>query len=62
MWIFEPPQKTVYPPIDAWPGNERWFDNRCSPMNSEFTIHQTLAPAAAIFRLRCAPFDTLRRQ
>jgi hypothetical protein len=30
----------VHPAIDAWPGNERWFDNRCSPMNSEFTIHQ----------------------
>jgi hypothetical protein len=47
--------KTVYPPIDAWPGNERWFENRCSPLNSEFTIHQNLAPAAAIFGILCAP-------
>ena len=47
--------KTVYPAIDAWPGNERWFDNRCSPMNSEFTIHQNTAPAAALFGFLCAP-------
>jgi hypothetical protein len=54
-WDVDWPNKTVYPPIDAWPGNERWFDNRCSPMNSEFTIHQNLAPAAAIFGILCAP-------
>jgi hypothetical protein len=54
-WDVAWPHKTVYPPIDAWPGNERWFDNRCSPMNSEFTIHQNLAPAAAVFGVLCAP-------
>lgn len=54
-WDSDWPNKTVYPPIDAWPGNERWFDNRCSPLNGEFTIHQNLAPAAAIFGFLCAP-------
>ncbi len=54
-WDVAWPHKTVYPPIGAWPGNERWFDNRCSPMNSEFTIHQTIAPSAAIFGILCAP-------
>ncbi len=54
-WDVVWPFKTVYPPIDSWPGNERWFDNRCSPLNSEFTIHQNTAPAAAIFGLLCAP-------
>jgi endoglucanase len=54
-WDVAWPHKTVYPPIDAWPGDERWFDNRCSPMNSEFTIHQTIAPSAAIFGILCAP-------
>jgi endoglucanase len=54
-WDVAWPHKTVYPEIDAWPGNERWFDNRCSPMNSEFTIHQNLAPAAALFGFLCAP-------
>ena len=47
--------KTVYPAIDEWPGNERWFNNRCSPMASEFTIHQNIGPAAAIFGYLCAP-------
>jgi endoglucanase len=47
------PHKTVYPVIDQWPGNERWFDNRCSPMNSEFTIHQTNCYAAAAFGFLC---------
>jgi len=49
------PNLTVYPAIENWPGNERWFDNRWSPMNSEFTIHQNVGPAAAIFGLLCAP-------
>ncbi len=49
------PNLTVYPAITNWPGNERWFDNRWSPMNSEFTIHQTIAPSAAMFGLLCAP-------
>lgn len=54
-WDVAWPHSTVYPTIDQWPGNERWFDNRCSPMNSEFTIHQNIAPAAAIFGFLCAP-------
>jgi len=49
------PNLTVYPTIENWPGNERWFDNRWSPLNSEFTIHQNLGPAAASFGLLCAP-------
>lgn len=54
-WDVTWPHQTLYPDIDAWPGNERWFDNRCSPMNSEFTIHQTIAPAAAVFGFLCVP-------
>ncbi len=54
-WDVAWPFKTVYPPIDSWPGNERWFENRCSPLNSEFTIHQNTAPSAALFGLLCAP-------
>ena len=49
------PNLTVYPAITNWPGNERWYDNRWSPLNSEFTVHQTIAPAAALFGLLCAP-------
>lgn len=54
-WDHDWANKTVYPPIDQWPGNERWFDSRCSPMTNEFTIHQNIAPAAAIFGFLCGP-------
>jgi hypothetical protein len=49
------PNLTVYPSVANWPGNERWFDNRWSPMSSEFTISQTIAPSAALFGFLCAP-------
>ncbi|HEX3132624.1 MAG TPA: glycoside hydrolase family 9 protein, partial [Planctomycetota bacterium] len=48
------PHQTVYPAIDQWPGNERWFDNRNAPMGSEFTIHQTNCYAAAAFGFLCS--------
>jgi hypothetical protein len=54
-WDVAWPHATVHPPIDAWPGNERWFDNRCSPMNSEFTVHQNLGPTAALFAVLAGP-------
>ncbi|RYG21201.1 hypothetical protein EON82_19235, partial [bacterium] len=53
-WENDWANKTVYPAIDLWPGNERYFDNRCSPLSGEFTIHQNTAPAAAIFGILCA--------
>jgi hypothetical protein len=47
---------TIYPTkIDAWPGNEQWFSNRCSPLGSEFTVHQNIGPAAAFYGILCAP-------
>ena len=49
------PNLTVFPSVENWPGNERWFDNRWSPLNSEFTIHQNIVPSAALFGLLCAP-------
>ena len=61
-WDVAWPHATVYPEIDQWPGNERWFDNRCSPMNSEFTIHQNIAPAAAIFGFLCASAEKSRER
>ncbi|HSV72838.1 MAG TPA: glycoside hydrolase family 9 protein [Chthonomonadales bacterium] len=53
-WDHDWPNKTLHPSIDAWPGNERWFSNRCSPLGSEFTVHQNLGPAAAIYGFLCA--------
>ncbi len=54
-WDVDWANDSVYPEIDRWPGNERWFGNRCAPMSSEFTIHQNTAPAAAIFGFLAAP-------
>lgn len=40
----------IYPlSHDQWPAGEMWFSNRCSPMGSEFTIHQNIGPAAAFY-------------
>jgi endoglucanase len=40
----------IYPEnINNWPGHERWFDQRISPMTSEFTVHQTNIIAAFIY-------------
>jgi hypothetical protein len=52
-WDSDWPHKTVHPPIDLWPGNERWFDNRNCPLSAEFTIHQNTCYAAATFGWLC---------
>ncbi len=49
------PHPGMHPAIDAWPGAERWFDNSCSPMSSEFTVHQNICHAAAVYGWLCAP-------
>lgn len=54
-WDSDWANKTLYPGIDAWPGGERWWNNRCSPLASEFTVHQNLGPAAAFFGLLSGP-------
>jgi endoglucanase len=48
-WDADWPNNTAYPALDNWPGNERWFSNRCSPLALEFTIHQNIGPSAAIY-------------
>jgi endoglucanase len=48
-WDADWPNPTQYPRTDVWPGGERWFSNRCSPLACEFTIHQTVGPSAAIY-------------
>jgi endoglucanase len=53
-WSIEWPHQYAYPAIEQWPGNERWWDNRNSPLNSEFTVHQNAGPAAAMFGFLCA--------
>jgi hypothetical protein len=40
----------IYPAsITQWPGHERWFDQRISPLSCEFTIHQNTAIAAFVY-------------
>lgn len=51
--VVEWAHKTLYLLITQLPGNERWFSNRCTPLGSEFTIHQNIAPAAAICGFLC---------
>jgi len=54
-WDQDWPNKTLYPGIDEWPGNERWFDNRCAPLSGEFTVHQNACFTAATYGWLCAP-------
>jgi hypothetical protein len=40
----------IYPAnINDWPGHERWFDQRTSPLTCEFTIHQNTVIAAFVY-------------
>lgn len=40
----------IYPDqVTDWPGHERWFDMRVSPLSSEFTIHQNTVIAAFVY-------------
>ena len=58
-WDHDWANKSAYPVIDQWPGAERWFDNRCSPLNSEFTIHQTIAPVRRHVRHPLRPEEAM---
>ncbi|AQG81027.1 hypothetical protein AWR27_17890 [Spirosoma montaniterrae] len=41
-WDIHWAEKTITPAnLDTWPGHERWFDQRPTPLSSEFTVHQT---------------------
>ncbi len=40
----------MYPAsVKRWPGHERWFDQRTSPLTSEFTIHQNTVVSAFVY-------------
>lgn len=41
--------RSVFPEVDQWPGHELYFENRYCPITNEFTIHQNIAPAAAVY-------------
>jgi endoglucanase len=43
----------VYPNDATWPGHERWWNNRFSPLISEFTIHQNTATGVMVYGSLC---------
>ena len=43
----------AYPAYSEWPGHELYFDNRYCPPTNEFTVHQSLAVAAAVYGSLC---------
>ncbi len=49
----------VYPTdINIWPGHERWFDQRTSPLSCEYTIHQNGVIAAFTYGFLTADKET----
>jgi len=47
--------RAVYPEVSQWPGHELYFENRYCPITNEFTIHQNIAPAAAVYAYLAGP-------
>ena len=41
--------RAVYPAVEQWPVHELYFENRYCPITNEFTVHQNIAPAAAVY-------------
>ena len=52
-WEISWGQKTAYPDASQWPSHELYFDNRYCPPQNEFTVHNSIGPAAAAFGLLC---------
>ncbi len=48
-WSSDFALERIYPDQSFWPPHETWFENRYCPPSNEFTVHQSSAPAAAIF-------------
>lgn len=48
-WDHEFPRRTTTPAYDSWPGHERWFNQGPSPATGEYTVWQTLLPAAIAY-------------
>lgn len=51
------PEQYVHPPIDDWPGHERWFEQRYAPLTTEFTINQNSVNAAAVYGALSGTYD-----
>ena len=54
-WHTEMAWDHMYPSKFEWPMHEGYSENRYCPMGNEFTVHQNIAPAAAVYGYLCAP-------
>jgi len=43
----------VYPDTALWPGHELWTENRWCPITNEYTVHQNISLAAAVYGYLC---------
>jgi hypothetical protein len=48
-WDSDYAHTKCYPDKSQWPVHERWYNNRYAPPSSEYTVHQNIGPAAAIY-------------
>lgn len=48
-WDSDYAHSKVYPDKSLWPVHERWYNNRYAPPSSEYTVHQNIGPAAAVY-------------
>ena len=48
-WDSDYAHSVCYPDKSLWPVHERWYNNRYAPPSSEYTVHQNIGPAAAIY-------------
>jgi hypothetical protein len=48
-WDSDYAHSKLYPDKSLWPVHERWYNNRYAPPSSEYTVHQNIGPAAAVY-------------
>jgi hypothetical protein len=53
VWDLRYAHSTTYPEAKVWPSHELWFENRLTPVTSEFTVG-SIAEGAAAFGYLCA--------
>ncbi|CCH52773.1 Endoglucanase D Short=EGD [Fibrisoma limi BUZ 3] len=65
-WDHHWPERTgsLYPAnLDEWPGHERWFEQRTSPLATEWTVHQSqlwsIMTYGALFAAEEPPFQNV---
>lgn len=54
-WDSDYLKKSCYPNQQLWPAHEMWFNHRYAPPVAEYTVHQNIGPAAAVYGYLTAP-------